>query len=180
MQVFRSVNDLEDYVIANLSKHITGDYHLLDTPNYPNAGDQLIWQGQLDFLKSIPFKCLSTSDDIFFSYPVLKKQNNILLQGGGNFGDLYDNHQNFRKNVIKRYKHNRIVMFPQSVHFNNEHNLKKELEVFNSHDELILCARDSYSFDFFNTYCKNALVLLMPDMAFCSKLTLNSKVKVSD
>lgn len=177
---FYTISDLKNRIHRKLIPYINNDYHLLDTPNYPNVGDQLIWQGQIDFLKNINYSCLSSTDDVFFSFPKLDSSEIILLQGGGNFGDKYTNHQYFRELVIKKYKNNKIIMFPQSVHFEDEKNFQKTVEIFKSHDNLILCARDEYSHNLFQTHLSNCENLLLPDMAFCSELKLNNNISPSE
>ena len=41
----------------------------------------------------------------------------ILLSGGGNFGDLYESHQEIREDVIANFPANRIIQLPQSISF---------------------------------------------------------------
>lgn len=46
----------------------------------------------------------------------IKKDTIILLQGGGNFGDIWDIHE-FKRKVIRNYPENRIIIFPQTVFY---------------------------------------------------------------
>lgn len=46
----------------------------------------------------------------------------IILQGGGNLGDLWSNHQKFREYIISKYRDRPIVIMPQSIYF--EHTSK--------------------------------------------------------
>ena len=55
---FNSIQDLNNLIQSQLSDYITSDYVLYDIPNHRNIGDQLIYQGELDYLKTVPFKCV--------------------------------------------------------------------------------------------------------------------------
>ena len=114
---------LKENIFAELKEIIDRDYVLLDLPNYRNIGDQLIYIGELDFLKKLPFNCLLSSSVTFFNNPIANQM--ILLQGGGNFGDLYPVHQNYRENIIIQYPNNKILIFPTSLHFDDERKMLK-------------------------------------------------------
>jgi pyruvyl transferase EpsO len=163
--------NLKKKIFNILENIIDRDYVLLDLPNYRNIGDQLIYIGQLDFLKKIPFNCLLRSSVTFFNDAIANEM--ILLQGGGNFGDLYPVHQNYRESIIIQYPNNKIFIFPTSLHFNNESNMLKSLSIYNHHDNLTVCARDKFTYDILIKYCPNNNILLVPDMAFCSSYRIN-------
>lgn len=156
-----------------LSHLINGNYVLLDVPYYTNIGDTLIWEGTRQFLKTLPYKCLYTASVETYKYRPLPKDTVILLQGGGNFGDLWRRHQEFRQTVIKAYPENRIIILPQTVFYKEEKTFEEDAMIMNSHKDLHICARDAKSLE----YLKKALacnLLLVPDMAFCiSKKTLD-------
>lgn len=165
--------NLKKKIFNILENIIDRDYVLLDLPNHRNIGDQLIYIGQLDFLKKLPFNCLLRSSLTFFNYSPNKDM--IILHGGGNFGDLYDIHQNYRENIIIQYPNNKILIFPQSLHFNNESKMIKSLSIYNHHDNLTVCARDKFTYDILIKYCPNNNILLVPDMAFCSSYRINKE-----
>ena len=54
----------------------------------------------------------------------------ILLQGGGNFGDLWQAHQSFRERVIQDFPHKKIIQLPQSIFFSEEQILKTISQVY--------------------------------------------------
>ena len=96
----------------------------------------------------------------------LKKENKnrdtiILLQGGGNFGDIWDIHE-FKRKVIRNYPENRIIIFPQTVFYQKKNeNMLRDIELMSRHPYLTICAREVLKKNFKNT------ILLVPDMAFC-------------
>lgn len=172
---FNKLGDLKQYIESELSSYITSDYVLYDIPNHRNIGDQLIYQGELDFLKTFPFKCV---DKCSVSYN-FKKQINaelILLHGGGNFGDIYPFHQNFREKIVSQNHDKRIVLFPNSVQFNSKENLAKSAALFNAHPNMVICVRDTNSFDLLSKHFNKCKILLLPDMAFCSSYQKSLKV----
>ncbi|CDE76691.1 polysaccharide pyruvyl transferase YvfF [Sutterella sp. CAG:521] len=158
--------ELKKLIDLKLDPLITSDYILLDLPYHKNIGDTLIWQGELNYLKLKPYRCLGYSNKDTFQFPNLSPDVLILLNGGGNFGDLYRSSQEFRCNVISRYQRNKILMFPQSVYYQDTNLIFKDSKILNNHSNLYLCARDYPSYQFMRQYfCKNH-VLLVPDMAF--------------
>ena len=44
----------------------------------------------------------------------------IFIHGGGNFGDLWAAHQEFRERVLERFPDRQIIQFPQSIHYNSQ------------------------------------------------------------
>lgn len=90
----------------------------------------------------------------------------ILLQGGGNFGDLWRINQDFRLKVIKSFPNNRIIILPQTIYYNKKSNIEKDAQIINNHNNITICARDKKSFDVIGSYFPNAKKLLLPDMAF--------------
>lgn len=165
------INKLKLLIEKELTPLIDGDYALIDVPNYRNIGDNLIWKGELDFLNTIPFKNLYSANMATYWHKNVPKNAIILLQGGGNFGDIYVDSQMLRLEVIKQFPNNKIIIFPQTIYYQNEDILKKQSEIFNAHKNLIICARDSESYKRITKYVDSSKIKLLPDMAFCMDLT---------
>lgn len=146
---------------------IDRDYVLLDVPDYDNIGDNLIWEGELAFLKEVPHQKMYEASYLFFQQKKIPKNSIILLQGGGNFGDIYVKTQEERLRIIADNSDKKIIIFPQTIYYQNEENLKKDAEIINAHHELIFCVRDQVSFDLVKKHFPNVQPKLLPDMAFC-------------
>lgn len=145
---------------------VDSDYVLLDLPYHHNIGDLLIWAGEEAFLSELPYSCLQRSYCNSSDLGELDEKTVILLHGGGNFGDLYYHHQEFRLSVIQKYPCNRIIILPQTIYFANWDTFRKEIDIYSKHNNLYICVRDKFSYDIANFFgLKN--VLLLPDMAFC-------------
>ncbi|MGL4491322.1 MAG: polysaccharide pyruvyl transferase family protein [Tannerellaceae bacterium] len=159
------VKQLRDITAARLQPMIDNDYVLLDLPYHSNVGDVLIWQGTLDFLSSLPYSCLSQKTYYTDHFETIPQHAILLLHGGGNFGDVWREHQEYRLEVIRKYPDHKIIMLPQSVQYNSEELLKEDAKQFARHTNVTICARDNYSYDLLSRHFKNK-VILVPDMAF--------------
>ncbi len=160
------IEKLRDVIYTTLDPIIDDDYSLLDIPDYNNIGDNLIWEGELDYLSRLPLKKIYESNCWIFRDQDLPQKGIILLQGGGNFGDLYPESQNLKIHLIQKYTNRKIVIFPQSIHYNSIENFNTDLKVLHLHPNLHICVRDQESY---NLLTSNGLknIYLIPDMAFC-------------
>jgi len=141
---------------------------LLDFPAYANVGDSAIWMGALEALRAVgaPAPCY-TCDAGSYEPEVLRRRIGdgvILINGGGNFGDLWSRHQDFRQRVLADFPAQRIVQLPQSVHFQDAATLARVAERFNAHPRVTLMARDVESLEIFRTHFR-APSVLAPDLA---------------
>jgi pyruvyl transferase EpsO len=89
----------------------------------------------------------------------------ILLHGGGNLGDFWVAHQQFRELVIQDFPGNAIIQLPQTIFFMDAWGLGEARRIFDAHHHLTLLCRDRQSLDFARTHFA-APSLLCPDMAF--------------
>ncbi len=142
---------------------------LLDYPDYLNLGDHLIWLGSIFYLTGVlkvKIKYAASKED--FSKTVLEQKAGnapILLNGGGNLGDIWPAYQNFREQIITEYRDRPIIILPQSIYFKELNNLEKTAKVFNSHPNLTIFARDNRSDKIARQYFDNCRVIKAPDMA---------------
>lgn len=158
---------LKKKIFESLQPLITEDYSLLDAPNHDNIGDSLIYEGERAFLETCVMKENYGASIKFFGLKHLPKTGLILFHGGGNFGDLWPQHQLFRKKVITARPNQRVIIFPQTVYYEKKENIIADAAVFNAHPDLTICARDERSFDILRKYFYKNTILLLPDMAFC-------------
>jgi pyruvyl transferase EpsO len=135
----------------------------VDIPTYFNVGDILICKGTEAFFKEynidVHYRCSSSYADV----KKLKSVDVILLQGGGNFGDLYSVHQNFREMIITKFNDKTIICLPQSIYFESNSALDKSASLFRSHPDFYFFVRDFTSFQIAKKFTTN--VFMMPDMA---------------
>lgn len=137
--------------------------HYLDLPFHDNLGDSLIMHGTLRFFAR--HNLTVSQYGMYFNYSPkwADKEDVIVFHGGGNFGDLYGVFQAFRERVIAALPENRIILLPQSIHFENPANFEKCREIFSRHQDLHICVRDRESERLARKITQN--VYLLPDMA---------------
>jgi pyruvyl transferase EpsO len=120
---------------------------LYDYPLHLNVGDLLIAMGTEQVLAEnnihiwkrysvhdMPASIRGMDDDVV-----------ILCHGGGNFGDLWPIFQHGRERVLELYPRNRIVVLPQTVHFESHDRLCRSTERFRAHGNCHVFARDKRS-----------------------------------
>lgn len=152
-------------LLKAIEEIVTNDYIFLDLPYYSNVGDVLIWEATLQLLRKIPYRCRYSCSVETYRKPHIKKSTILLFSGGGNFGDLWEKHQLFRHRVMEDLPDNPIVQLPQSVWFENEENLKKDIEYYKNHrGSVTVCLRDQQSFDIIQRNYSNVTPLLLPDL----------------
>lgn len=139
----------------------------LDYPVHLNVGDLLIYKGTIDFLKN---NNITVRDAISLQgcslrkiRGLVKENTVILLHGGGNFGDIYPKFQEFRRDIVKLFANNKILILPQSVHYNNLKSLDEDKKVFSNNNNLVFFARDKNSLAVFKQFSNSSF--LLPDMA---------------
>ena len=165
MTATEKITELRQRIAEALTPLIDRDYVFLEIPYYPNPGDVLIWRVMEDFLETLPYKCLYKSSLKNFDFEV-PSEAIILLQGGGNFGDLYYENVDFRNMIISRYPDNKIIILPQTVYYAGYRKLIRDVFIMRKHKCLTVCARDKYSYGFLKRYGFSDNLRLVPDMAF--------------
>lgn len=137
----------------------------LDYPFHLNVGDILIYKGTERFFKDneINVKFRVSVDNFDIEYLCENFSDCIFVcHGGGNFGDIYDAHQSLRLEVIKHFR-GKVVILPQSIHYNSQNKLDSDKIIFSSHKNLVFFARDQASLDICSLFSSKHK--LMPDMA---------------
>ncbi|TIS59725.1 polysaccharide pyruvyl transferase family protein [Mesorhizobium sp.] len=143
---------------------------ILDFPDIRNCGDSAIWLGEMAYLKDRFGKrpaYVSRMHD--FSPEDLDRvmpTGPIFVHGGGNFGDLWITHQDFRERVLERFPERQIIQFPQSIHYKSQERAKESARIIGRHKNFVLLVRDEESKQFAEKHF-DCQVRLCPDMAFC-------------
>ena len=111
----KKIIELKSLIYKTLSPYLSSKCAFLELPYYPNVGDLLIWEGTEKFIEDHGMECVYKASRWSYKYRRLDKNITILLQGGGNFGDIWRPCQDFRLKVIRDYMDNPIIILPQSV-----------------------------------------------------------------
>lgn len=145
--------------------------------DYGNLGDVAITYAQKKFLME-NFKDYEIVE-LFYEDTVkemkslkrkISKDDIITIVGGGNLGNLYQEFEDRRKFVIKNFKHNPIISFPQTMDFSSHPQGVKAKEstqkVYNHHPKLLLFAREKKTYDDMTKLFTRCQVEEMPDIVF--------------
>ncbi len=142
---------------------------LVDFPHTANVGDSMIWLGTLRWLarsgRGAPRHVVS--EVTYDRHETARRlgDGTLLISGGGNFGDLYPNHQALRERVIADFPAARIVQLPQAIHFDTPAAIERAARVIDRHRDLTLLVRDEGSLEFARAHF-GVPSALCPDMAF--------------
>lgn len=142
---------------------------LLDFPRYQNAGDSMIWLGQMSYLRRLgyPINYMASmygynADELCRRVPT----GPILLSGGGNLGDRFPHHQSFREQVLADFPDRRVIQLPQSIDFVHDDRRRQTRRLFAAHPNLVVLAREARSLEFARSEWTDADVRFCPDMAY--------------
>ncbi|HEY9065480.1 MAG TPA: polysaccharide pyruvyl transferase family protein [Burkholderiaceae bacterium] len=142
---------------------------LLDFPNHANVGDSAIYAGELAFFKQrLQVTQPVVSDGARVPWERIADAGPdvpIFIHGGGNFGDVWPQHQDFREAVLERFPGRRVIQLPQSIHYKDPARLAHTAEVIAKHGNFVLFVRDEESFELARRHFR-CDVQRCPDMAF--------------
>ncbi|WP_341328149.1 polysaccharide pyruvyl transferase family protein [Methylotuvimicrobium sp. KM2] len=157
---------------------------LIDFPNHSNVGDSAIWLGEICYFKkrkcTIKYVCDYRNYKKLTIKRIIKNTDVIFIHGGGNFGDLYPQHQELRQILSIDFPNNRIIQLPQSINFTDFSGSNSSFEVLSRHKDFHLLVRDIKSYEIAKKHNMN-LVYLCPDMALMLDINpLKIKTKSTD
>ncbi len=141
---------------------------LVNFPNHNNPGDSAIWLGAKAALRRLGVRVrYSCAWDTFdpAALAAAHPSGPILINGGGNFGDLYAGQQGLREKLLADQTHRHLIQLPQSIHFREQKNLDRVAGLVARHPHVTLMVRDEASRAFATEHF-DAPVLLAPDCAF--------------
>ena len=169
------IYDLQNRIHACIGEFITdAPLAIVDFPDIRNVGDSAIWLGEMAYLKARfgkrpAYACTIRS----LSEPGLETavpEGPIFIHGGGNFGDIWSFHQDFRERVLQRWPDRTVVQFPQSIHYRDPKRIEDCARIIARHRHFVLLVRDAESLEFARKHF-DCEVRLCPDMALCIGMT---------
>ena len=150
---------------------------LISTAYWGNVGDHAIVLGEKKIIKSAgkgrQIVELDSMQYALLKHSVknlIKNDDIIIIDGGGNFGDVWPETQLAINDIIHSYSQNKIIVFPESWYFTNSDNgrilLANTVEVINDHPNIVIYARDSYSFSMMKKYMPSSDIRQSLDTVF--------------
>ena len=136
-----------------------------------NMGDHAIVKVEKDFIKRIlptaniiEIKVAQTESAIVWLKKNIRKQDLIILSGGGYLGDEYIEVYLPLIRIIKLFSKNKILIFPQTVFFHQERNQNRFFELCKKCNNIKIFVREEQSQQICNK--SNLSVELVPDIVF--------------
>ena len=139
---------------------------LVNFPNHGNPGDPAIWLGALAALRRLECPVAYACTPRSFSATALRQalpDGPVLINGGGNFGDLYGPQQQLRERLLVELPERRLVQLPQSIHFQHEDTLARMQRLVAAHGDVVLMVREDSSAGLAASF--DAPAVLCPDLA---------------
>ena len=147
---------------------------LMSTPIHGNLGDQAIVYAEYGFLKQCGINNIIEVDR--FSYEncktviqrLVKKNDLIVVCGGGNMGSLWPEEDDIIREIVNIYNMNQIVIFPQTCYYDQTLESKRRLEknffTYSKCEQLTVALRDEKSYSFFRKKFPGIRSILVPDI----------------
>ncbi len=147
---------------------------LLST-DYANLGDHAMTYAHIKLLEEnypdyqiVEILVSDTLKYITHLASIIQSKDIITLKGGGNIGLEYFREELFRRFILKSFKNNKIILFPQTVYFpdtsTGEREFDKTVAVFNNHPKFFVITRDLESFNMMKARLMPNKVFLIPDI----------------
>jgi len=147
-----------------------------NTPEHDNLGDQALTFAELVFVKeNIPdLPCYEVTGSemlgaIFGIGGLINKNDIIAIHAGGYLGTIWFGGGEKRcRKILKTYKHNKIIIFPQTVYYSDDKfgnsELEKSKSIYSQCDNLTIFAREKFSYNFLKKHFTECNIKLVPDM----------------
>lgn len=166
------IDRLRTEVIAAVDEAVPADepVALVNFPNHANAGDPALWLAARAVLlglgRRLAYQCAWSSYDAD-ALRAACPEGSIVLNGGGNLGDLYAGQQGTRERVLADFPGRRVVQLPQSTWFREAENLQRVQRLIAEHGAFTLMLRDEPSLAFAHEHLDGAAsISRVPDVVF--------------
>lgn len=148
---------------------------LIGIPHHNNLGDSAIAHAEKKFIKD-NFKEYEhlefPQEEIEYFIPeiekIINKEDIIFMHGGGNMGCEYIIVEEQRRKIVETFPNNKIIFFPQTIHFKDNEYEQAELEksklIYSKHRDLTIIAREEKSYEIMKQNFKTNNVILTPDI----------------
>ena len=157
-------------------------------PEYGNLGDQAIALASEIFLKQYFSDYEIIKIDLRQTYlkskyvkKIIKPHDLIVLQGGGNMGNLYQYIEDYRRFILKEFKKNMILSMPVTVSYTDdkigEIQKSRSKKIYSSCDKLLIAVREKYSYEYMKNNFHGIDTVLSPDivLSLYHKIQMNEK-----
>ncbi len=149
---------------------------ILATPTHGNLGDQAIVYSEKRFLNSLGFsnrQIIEIQNEYYLAYndvllDFVHQDDTIVVDGGGNLGTLWSYEDDKITQILSEYKHNKIIVFPQTMYYDDSEQAKKRIEknrkVYYECNDLTISFRDAASYEFAKSTFPEINSIFCPDI----------------
>lgn len=148
---------------------------IMATPVHGNLGDQAIVYAEKKMLRDLfpQKKIIEVSNYVYEKFMIeicslIKPNDTIILDGGGNLGSLWLKEDDKISNIIDSFKDNKILVFPQTAFYDklmaSQKRIEKNREIYREAEKLTFLLRDKDSFVLFRENFPESKVFLCPDI----------------
>lgn len=154
-------------------------YILFGVPTHGNIGDHAILVAEHQFLSDIgvqsvfdiPIEMQNILINILKKH--IKKDDVIMITGGGFIGSQWLEEENMVRQVLKSFSNNKTIIFPSTIYYKNDEDGQKELNIdksiYEEHKNLVICARENVTYKWLRETYPNIKSLLTPDIVLYLK-----------
>ncbi|MDE6845118.1 MAG: polysaccharide pyruvyl transferase family protein [Lachnospiraceae bacterium] len=154
---------------------------LFNSPDYSNLGDHAIALAERELFRRlfpdiefIEISCQQYIRENLLIQNVIQDEDILIISGGGYLGSLWLWLEDITKNIIQQYPENKIIIFPQTMYFEDsglgESEKKSLSSVLNFHTDLTIMLRDKASYRLASELLDNSVrKILTPDIALSLK-----------
>ena len=166
------IGRLRTQVVEAIDEAVPADapVALVNFPNHANAGDDALWLATLDVLRTLGRHVAYAASWSSYEPGALRAaapEGPILLNAGGNLGDVYPGQQGTRERVLQDFAGRPVVQLPQSLWFREQENLDRMRRLVDAHGAFSLMVRDDVSLQQARA-AFDAPVQRVPDLVFSS------------
>lgn len=153
-------------------------YIIFNTPTHGNIGDHAIIIAEQKLFQNLKLKIYEVPTLIsdFLLTKIKTKINNddvICITGGGFIGSIWLQEENLVNEVLTNFKNNKIIIFPQTIYFDETEKGKIEFEKFktnvNNCKNLTICLRENTSLNYVKDNIASKNVIFVPDVVLYLK-----------
>ena len=159
---------------------------LISTPVHGNLGDQAIVFAQRQMLKDCGINHIVEINSVdYLRYRsvivrLITPKDVVIIDGGGNIGSLWPTEAERINDIVKRFKGNHIIIFPETAFYSDDvlgrivYKITKS--AFEKHKNLYVFLRDKPSFKCIKQMLQKGNVYLCPDIA----IYLKGRIQIDD
>ena len=153
---------------------------LVNFPNHGNPGDPGLWLGTRALLRELGVKVGYQASPTSLDMDALARatgSNPVLINGGGNFGDLYQGQHGARLELLKRSHGRPIIQLPQSIQFEHAENADLVAQLIANQDDFTMMVRARRSQEL-SSQLLGVDAILSPDQIFgLHPLTVSAEIR---